>query len=285
MPIVFAIVSAAFYGTADFLGGLAGRRAPVVTVTFLSQAVGLVALLIAAVFMPGATRSSDLWWGVGAGVTGGAGVLLLYRALATGTASIAAPLISMIAMLVPVGVGVALGERLELATIAGVVLSLAAVALISGGGAPNSMDGAPVRFAGAPLLWACASGVLIGGFLVCLGRISPGASLWPLVISRGTGTIGMLLVALWQRAPLRPPAIALGPIVGAGLFDVAANLLFVRAAADGPLSVVASIVSMAPAATVIWAQIVFRERLSAFQRVGVALAFAAIFLLARSSAS
>src|SRR5260221_9849994 len=109
-PFVLAILSSVLYGAADFLGGLGSRRAPVVTVTALSQAAGLVVLLVAAPFVPGATRVADLVWATGAGLSGGAGVLLLYRALATGVVSTAAPLISMIALTVPVAVGLVSGE-------------------------------------------------------------------------------------------------------------------------------------------------------------------------------
>src|SRR5258707_8566313 len=110
-PFVLAILSSVLYGAANFLGGMGSRRAPVVTVTALSQAAGLVVLLAAAPFLPGATRVADLGWAAGAGLSGGAGVLLLYRALATRIASTAAPLISMIALTVPVAVGLVSGER------------------------------------------------------------------------------------------------------------------------------------------------------------------------------
>src|ERR1041385_4849526 len=109
MAFVLALLSSVLYGAADFMGCMASRRTHVFSATAASQAVGLVALLVAACFVPGATRAADLLWGVGAGVSGGVGVLLLYRALAIGPVSTAAPLISMIALMVPVLVGVAGG--------------------------------------------------------------------------------------------------------------------------------------------------------------------------------
>ena len=285
MPFALAILSSVLYGTADFLGGFGSRRAPVVTVTLWSQALGLIALLIAAPFIAGVTRQTDLMWGVGAGITGGAGVWLLYRALATGTVSIAAPLISMIALLVPVTVGVVLGERPGMLALAGVAVGVLAVVLISWG-RPNAdaKGDVPARMSRSALLSAVASGVLVGGFLVCLGQLSPGASLWPLVTARATGTLLIGLVLMVQRAPARAPAVAVPAIVGAGVADVAANLCYVEAAAHGPLSIIATIVSLAPVATVLLAQIVFRERLSTPQKVGVGFALIAVVLLARGSA-
>lgn len=285
MPFLFAIVSSVLYGTADFLGGFGSRRAPVVTVTLWSQAIGLVTLLAAACFIPGVTRNADLLWGIGAGITGGAGVWLLYRALATGPVSIAAPLISMIALVVPVTVGLLSGERPGVLALAGVGVGVLAVVLISGGGShPDASGALPARMSRAALLGAAASGILVGGFLVCLGQIPAGASLWPLVTARATGTLGMTLLLLAQRAPARAPAAAVPAIVGAGVADVAANLCYVSAVAHGPLSIIATIVSLAPAATVLLAQLVFRERLSNPQKVGVGFALLAVVLLARGSA-
>ncbi|HEY6195811.1 MAG TPA: DMT family transporter [Candidatus Eisenbacteria bacterium] len=287
MPFVLALLSSVLYGAADFLGGLGSRRAPVVTVTALSQAAGLVVLLAAAPFVPGATRVVDLAWAAGAGLSGGAGVLLLYRALATGVVSTAAPLISMIALTVPVAVGLLAGERPGVLPMLGVAAGVGAVLLIAGGSDPHAGDGpagprpsrpAPLR----SLAPAYASGLLIGAFLVCLGRIGAGASLWPLVAARAVGTLGLFATGLAWRVSFRPAAAAVGPIVGAGSADVVANLLYVFAVQRAPLSLIATLVSLAPASTVVLAQLVLRERLSSGQRAGVALALVAVVLLAQA---
>jgi uncharacterized membrane protein len=137
MPFVMAVLSSMLYGVADFLGGMGSRRAPAVTVTAWFQVTGLAFLVLYACFAPGVTRASDLAWAAAAGVSGGAGVLLLYRALAGGTVSTAAPLISMIALAVPVLVGLGTGERPGVLPLAGIGLGVVAVALISAHGAPD----------------------------------------------------------------------------------------------------------------------------------------------------
>ena len=48
MSVPFALSSAVAYGAGDFAGGLAARRTPVLTVTAVAQAAGLVALVPAA---------------------------------------------------------------------------------------------------------------------------------------------------------------------------------------------------------------------------------------------
>ena len=280
MPFVMALCSSVLYGIADFLGGIGSRRAPAVVVTAWFQLTGLVCLLVYALLAPGVTRTSDLAWGAASGASGGVGVLLLYRVLASGIVSTAAPLVSMIALTVPVAVGLASGKRPGVLPLFGVALGCVAVMLISAGG---DAAGAAVAPKGklAALAPALASGVLIGVFLVCLARVQPGASGWPLVAGRGTATVLLFAMLFAGCTPVRPPAAAHGPIVGAAITDVAANVLCLLAVQRGPLSLIATLVSLAPATTVVLAQVVLRERLGVAQRWGVALALVAVVLLSR----
>lgn len=278
IAFVLAFASSLFYGAGDFFGGIASRRARVFAVTLLSQAAGLAALVIAALVVGGTPPASAWPWAIGAGLFGSTGVLLFYRALAIGTVSIVAPVTSAVALCVPVAAGFAWGERPGMLPLVGIALAPAAVALVGSG---EGKGGAAQ--AGRALLLAIASGAIIGGFLVGIGRLPAGGGLWPLAIARGAGTLTIALAALVRRESPRVPAFAWAPILGCALFDVTANVLFRYAAAGAPLSLVATIVSLAPASTVLLAQLVLHERLSRRQQAGVALALAAIVLLAQPS--
>ena len=277
MPFLFALLSSVLYGSADFLGGWASRRGPVLTVTVASQAVGLVALLVAALLVPGALRPEAAGWGIAAGLSGAVGVLLLYCALASGNVSTVAPIISMIAISVPVAAGLLAGERLGPAPLAGIALGVVAVAMI---GAGEGGGGARVFPTRAALATAVTSGIFIGGFLVSIGRIPSGSGLWPLVLARAAGTSSLGLVLLARRGGAPVPRALWPAIAGCGVFDVSANLLYWAASQHGPLSLMATIVSLAPASTVVLAQLVLRERLAWLQKAGVVVALAAIALLA-----
>ncbi len=283
MPFVLASLASLLYGCADFMGGIAARRAPVLMATLLSQMVGLLALAIAAPSLGGISRSTDLSWGVVAGVAGSLGVLLLYRALAIGTVSTAAPLVSMVALCIPVAVGIAGGDALGWAGGFGIAAAVVAVALISGGPSSHAGEAPDPRVARSALVTAAASGVLVGCFLVSLGQIGPSAGLWPLVVARGTGTVVLGSVLLLRRGSIRPPSPSIGPILFAGVADVIANVLYVAAVQHGPLSLIATIVSLAPASTVLLAQLVLREQLGRPQKWGVALALIAVVLLAQGT--
>src|SRR5918999_149058 len=105
LPSVIALLSAFAYGAADFLGGLATHRASATAVVIVSQAAGLALLAAIIGFLPGSLpHVRDLVWGAVAGLAGGGGVALLYRALAIGPMSIAAPVTAVCAALIPVAV-------------------------------------------------------------------------------------------------------------------------------------------------------------------------------------
>lgn len=265
-----AVMGAALYGTADFLGGLAARRASAMAVTLASAVAGLVTLALAMLFASGAPSTADLAFGAAAGVCGGLGVSLLFRALAIGPVSVAAPVISVVSLSVPVIVGLALGERPTGLALAGIGLAIGAFPLLA---RRDASESASARAAMIPI--ALTSGVLVGGFLVCVGRISAGAGLLPLIMARAV-TITMFAAILGaRREPLWPSPSARLALVS-GMLDSLANLAYFAAVHRGPLTIVSTIVSLAPAATVLLARIVLRERWSLAQRAGLVCAAAAI---------
>ena len=286
MPFLMALASSVLYGVADFLGGVGSRRGPAVVITAWFQVAGVLPLVLYSALAPGVTRAEDLAWGAAAGVAGGTGVLLLYHALATGIVSTVAPLISMIALTVPVVVGLVGGERPGGVPLLGIGVGLVAVMLISAHGgashepiAPQAKEPSRLR----SLAPALASGVLIGLFLAFLCRVQPGSSGWPLVMGRATATVCAFALLFASRLPVFPPAGTHVFILGGAVTDVSANVLYLLAVQRAPLSLIATLVSLAPATTVLLAQLTLREKLGPQQRWGVALALVAVVMLSSNT--
>ena len=271
-----AVLSSISYGAADFLGGLATKRgSSLYAVVSLSQLTGLVLVGLCLPFLPPSSPSTlDLAWGAAAGLAGGIGVGLLYRGLAVGMMSVVAPVTAVCAVIIPVAVGMALGEELTWPAGLGILLAIAAIVLISQSG---HREGG--RRATRGLLTAVASGIAIGIFLVCLERTGPTAGLWPLVPARVVSVSFFVLAGLLTRSPLTPRRDALPIVVGGGALDMVANILYLLAVREGPLSIVATLTSLYPAGTVILARIVLSERLSLLQQAGMACAGVAIVLI------
>lgn len=268
-----AAVASLLWGGADFLGGFAARRARAPLVACVSG-VGALAVLVAFMpFMPGSPAPADLAWGAAAGVSGAAGASLMYRSLALGPMSLAAPVFSLVGLSVPVLFGVAAGERPSPLAWAGVALAALAIPLLSmTGEGPGRHSRAHVR---RTLAVALAAGLVIGWFLVFVARIGVGAGLMPLAVARGVA-MGLLGGWLWLRGQsLRPTIAARGPALAAGVLDSAANVGFLIAVHRAPLVLVSALVSLAPGTTVVVARLALGERWSVAQGMGLLVALAA----------
>jgi drug/metabolite transporter (DMT)-like permease len=230
-------------------------------------------MLVVATLIGGTPSGADLGYGALAGLAGLAGVAMLYRGLASGAMSLVASITGVVAVVVPIVVGVGGGEHPAVLQYAGIVVAVIAVALLSGGGTRAA------RLVRGTLLLAVGAGLGFGLFYVGIARTSMSADLWPLVAARGA-SVAVLLAA--SAATHRLPSFgAANPlvIVGAGVFDVSANALYLLAVHGGLLSIVAVLVSLYPVSTVLCSMLVLGERLRAPQVAGVGAALVAVALI------
>ena len=278
-----ALASAALYGAADFIGGLTSRRADATVIVVVSQAAGLlfVAILLPILGTPVPGRA-DWLWGSLAGLTGGVGVALLYRALAIGVMAVVAPTTAVCAVAVPVAIAVTLGERPGAQATAGILVAIVAIVLVSQQESPGPTESSPARSRSAVGL-ALASGVAIGLFLVTLARTSADAGLWPLLAARLVSVTLFTSVAVANRQSFVMPPSVMATAVAGGVLDMLANLLYLLASRTGPLTLAVTLCSLYPASTVILAWMILGERLKAMQWVGVLCSLVAIVMIVSAS--
>jgi drug/metabolite transporter (DMT)-like permease len=270
-----AVLSSIAYGAADFLGGLATKRSTMYSVVVFSQFSGLILVLISLPFLPpSAPTATDFAWGAASGLAGGIGVGLLYRGLAIGVMSVIAPVTAVCAVIIPVVVGIALGERPAGLAILGVLLAIVAIVLVSQTG---HIEEGKSATRGLPI--AIGSGIAIGIFLVFLKRTGPSAGLWPLIAARVVSVAFFTMAGLMLGEKLMPRRESMQMVIGGGALDILANILYLLAVQRGLLSIVATLTSLYPASTIILARIVLRERLRLLQQAGVACAAVAIVLI------
>lgn len=270
MAVFVALPAALTYGVADFAGGLATRRAPVVAVTAGAQLIGLVALLPAVWLVGGTPSPAAFGFGALAGIAGASGLLLYLKGLAVGPMGVVAPLSAVVGAGLPLLVGLLGGERLVPVTVLGLTVALAAIVLANSG----PRDAA----AGRGVLLGLASGAGFGLFFIGLDATPPGSGLWPLLAGRVVSVtlLGLLLAAT------RPGSVrgAVTLVVVSGLFDSAANVLFLLATRLGDLGVSAVLVSLYPVVVVLLARVVLGERLTTVQFASAGLALTASVILA-----
>ncbi len=295
--MLLGLAVAAFYGAADFLGGLCSKRSVVAAVVVLSQLCSLPLLAVLVVVAGGQPTGRALLFGAAAGAFGGVGLACLYRGLASGRMSIVAPITAVGAAAVPVLWGLLGGERPSAAALVGVAVAMVAVAFVSrASGDPVEADEAPQgparpagrgargsggRTAANPVALAVVAGGAFGSVFVLLAETGPGVGFWPLVAARLTSIVLLATGAVAtgrSLAPAGPGALAL--IAVTGFLDLAANAVYLLATRRGLLAVVAVLGSLYPAGTVLLARVVLGERLAGLQVFGLVLALAGVVMIA-----
>lgn len=265
--------SSVMFGAADLTGGIAAKRAPAPLVTCFSCFGALLVLFVGLPIVRGAPTPLDLMWGAAAGVCGAAGATLIYRSLALGPVIVASPVFCLIGLCVPVLFGVLLGERPSPLAWTGVGLAPLSLPLLSWSGeGSGEYSREHIR---RTLFVATLAGLVIGWFLICVARIGGGAGLMPLVVARVVAIALFMLWFLLARRPLLPPAGARMASFGAGALDSTANVAYWVAVQTAPIALIATLVSLAPATTVLLARVVLHERWMPPQRFGFALALIA----------
>lgn len=276
MTALLATASAVLFGTSDFLGGLASRRVTAVIATLAAQLVGLAIFMVIALLAPGAVLTrQDLILGVVAGVAGGTGVLSLYAGLATGRMSVVAPITAALAGSLPAVVSALRGERVPPVGIAGILLALGGILLVSVAAADEGSGSAKLA-----LVYSIVAGVGFAGSMLCYAETTTTSGVLPLIPARLTTVTLLLALALIRRTGFSMDARTRSIALGAGAVDAFANWSLVVALRLGPVAIASVLSSLYPVTTVILARIVLSERVRGLQRAGMVMAILAVVLSA-----
>lgn len=275
MAIVLGILAAVSYGASDFVAGLGSRRIGTGRVTVVVLFLGIVVAAIAVALFPGeGPTARALLWGALSGVGSASGSLFLYRGLAIGEMSVVAPLCAIFSTVIPVIVGVALGDHLSAFAAAGIAIAIPAAALTAfkrkDGNTSHSRRG---------ISEGALSGAGFALLFIALDQAGTASGAWPLLPGQ---TLAFLLVLPfgWKvvhhlRTWTRTTII----VAAAGLLSGIANLLFLAATGAGALAIVAVLTSLYPAVTILLARLVLAERWNHLQAVGLGAVVAAIILI------
>ena len=275
MSVLLALAASLLWGFADFGAGVGARRLPVLVVAAIGQSAGL--LLAGAVLL--ATRAStpsreQVAWAAFAGLIGVVGIGAFYRALAIGTMGVVGP-ITATAAIVPVAYALARGERPS--TLQGVGVGLAVVGVVAA-----SLEHVPERAArrfGVGVGLALIAALSFGGSLIGLSRAAPGGTAWAVLTMRAS-VVPLALIAILVLKPRLPATRRLWLLlVGVGIGDSGATLLFGAASTRGLLSVVSVLSSLYPIVIVVLGRVLLAERVARPQLAGVALALTGVALI------
>jgi drug/metabolite transporter (DMT)-like permease len=278
LALAISLASAASWGVSDFLGGLQSRRISVLAVLAVSQPAGLLLIGVLILLFGADPVSADklaIAFLAGAASLGGLGAF--YAAMAMGTVSVVAPIASL-GVVVPVVFGVAQGEDPGTIQLAGLIVAIAGVVILSYEEHPE--HGSVAR---RSIVLAILAGLGFGVFFTGIDVASPDRPGWAILAVRVGGVSTIAVAILISRPPMDGVPRAIPVLAAIGMFDIIANALFAVASTKGILPVVAVGGSMYPAFTIALAHLVLGERLATIQWGGVALALVGVGLIAGGS--
>ncbi len=314
MVTILALAAAVLYGTADFLGGVASRRASVFAVLAMTVPAGALVVVVVASLGEapwlgglvghdlGSPTSFGGWsafgWAAASGVCGASGLIAFYAGFAAAPISVVAPVAALVSTVLPVGVAIAGGEPLTVSMVAGGLICLVAIVLVSAPPAESrpaesqlaesrpgeSRPGVGRHHAASRLRglgYGAAAGAGFGLFFLFLKNAGQSGVLWPVAVSRTAGTLVAVVIALATRTrPWRRTGGGTGVIaLASGAVDAAANVCYVLATRVGLFGLAVVITSLYPGMTVLLARWLLGERMRWLQRAGLLLAAVGVVLL------
>jgi uncharacterized membrane protein len=307
LAVLLALASAAGFGGSDYAAGLAARRASVIRVTILAEAVSVV-FLILVLPLAGlrAPSLASLGWGAAGGLSGGLGALALYAGFRHAAFSVVGPLSAIGAAGFSVLAGLLLGERPGMLAMIGIALALPAIVGVSaspgsaspgspGGGSPGKSSAGPAGpdaegsgqagparsgHHAAGVTWGLAAGAGFAVLFIALNRAGAGSGLWPVAAAQVAALIAVAVLGAATGQALLPPKRARWLATLTGLAGAAGTILYFYATHAGLLAVTAVLTSLYPAVTIVLARVFLGERLTAIRLAGLCLAAASVGLIA-----
>jgi drug/metabolite transporter (DMT)-like permease len=272
--LVLALTAALAYGASDFVGGTGSRQHSPWGLVTVGQVTGAALMIACGLFAPADPQPADFAWALLAGAGSATGSIFLYRGLSRGRMGTVAPVSAVGAAVLPVLVGVALGERPTWLTWLGVLVALPGIWLVSRGSTASATG------ARGALLDGAAAGAGFGVLFIALGQVSSDAGFVPLAANQSFGAVLTVVVAAALGQQWRPRRAVLPWGGTSGALGAAGTLSFLMSAHATDLGVAAVLTSLYPAVTILLASLVLGERLGGGQRLGIGICTLAVATLA-----
>lgn len=279
MPVTPQFATAAFgmaavvaWGTSDFLGGYATRRANAFLFTSVVNLGGLVLVgtLATATHVPFPPGRS-VAWAVAGGVSGGAALAVFYRALSAGRMGLTAPVAAVLSAALPTIFSTFTEGPPGKIAVLGFIVAALGLWLIT-----RSEDGGRPEGIG----FAVLAGIGFAGFYLCIRQAGAGSPLWFASLSRagGCAITGMIVLLRGNFREITPSGLRWAVLTGG--IDSLGTILFVLASQAGRLDEAVVISSLYPAVTVLLARLFLKEHFTRWRFIGLLAALAAVPLIA-----
>lgn len=269
---VYGLAAVLVWGTSDFLGGYATRRANAFLFTTIVNIGGLLLMgTLASSIHAQFPSARSVLWVLAAGIAGGASLAIFYRALSAGRMGVTAPVAAVLSAAIPAIFSMFTEGLPGRIPIAGFFLAGIGLWLIT-----RAEDGKAPEGIGLALI----AGTGFAGFYLCVRQAGDGSAVWIAMLTRTGGLLvtGMIVLAQRKFTEITAGGVRWGLLTGS--IDSIGTVLFVRASQTGRLDEAVVISSLYPAVTVLLARIFLKEHFTRWRFVGLLAALAAVPMIA-----
>jgi drug/metabolite transporter (DMT)-like permease len=273
----YGLAAVLAWGTSDFLGGYATRRANAFLFTMVVNIGGLllVGTLASATHAPFPSARSAAWVLAG-GISGGAALAIFYRALSSGRMGLTAPVAAVLGAAIPALVSMFTEGLPGRIPILGFLLAATGLWLITRTEADQGKDATRPEGIGLAIL----AGIGFASFYLCVRQAGDASPFWIASLTRTGGLIITGLIVLLIRNFRDITSAGVRWAVVAGCIDSLGTILFVRASQAGRLDEAVVISSLYPAITVLLARVFLKEHFTRWRLIGLLAALAAVPMIA-----
>jgi len=294
---IFGLLAAIFWGGGDFCGGLASKHSggtvpAALRVVLLSHTISMTAVCLIAWSLgdPIPGRAAILW-GLVAGVANGLALAVFYVSLSGGAMGAAAAISGLLAAALPAVISAFTEGSPGWRRYLGFLLAAVAIWFIAGAEGEHELAEAAHAHAKRSTWLALAAGLGFGIFFTAIKWAGEGSKgvLLPMATTRvgslATCAITLALISAAGRRKGAPagefslPRKSVYWVLAGCVVDTSGNLFYIAATQAGRLDVAAVLGSLYPASTIILASRILKERTTARQNLGFAIAVAAAVLI------
>ena len=210
-------------------------------------------------------------WVLVAGMCGGVGVAVFFRALSEGRMGVTAPVAAVLGAAIPAVFSMFTEGLPGRIPILGFVLAATGLWLIT-----RTEDGSSSEGIGLAVL----AGIGFASFYLCVRQAGDASAFWIASLTRTGGLIitGLIVLLIGNFRDITPAGVRWGVV--AGCIDSLGTILFVRASQTGRLDEAVVISSLYPAVTVLLARLFLKEHFTRWRLVGLLAALAAVPMIA-----
>ena len=268
MGALFGALSSLAVGMSEMFGRRGARVAGVLAVAVVSQGVAAVAAFVMLLWLPSQPIWSDLVRGAISGVGFGVGMVAYLAGLMRSSATVIAPMVATMTVIIPFGVAVAGGAEVTGLAALGVCLAMVGLLFITVGGRVGPGTG-------AGLVLGATSGLGFGvGLAVLIGTSSDSGS-WPAVAQRLVACLLTVVVAMVVRSPVLPHGSVRWTALLSGVFGGIASVLYLLGIQADVLPAAVT-GAMFPAVSVAIGRFVFGDSVRPIQTLGLGFVLAGV---------